>query len=230
MPTITLAGQKGGVGKSTIALCLAVELHQRGRRVLVVDADDQQGTALTWASVAAEQALMALRDVPPVVRMGDNIRTDLVRLAAGYEVTIVDTPGRTGRRAVFALGHSDLALLPCGPTGPEVWAMAGTLEQVRDVQAVHAGLRACILVTRKQVNTVIGRRAARALAETGVDVLETELHLRLAYGEAITAGLGPTTYEPNGEAAREVRALASEVEALVGLASTQKGARRAGKA
>lgn len=207
MPIISVAGQKGGAGKSTTALSLAAEYHARGLRVLVVDADDEQRTALTWGDVADEAEIAA----PPVIRMGDAIRTQLPALAAPYEVVLIDCPGRNGRRTAFALGLSDLAILPIGPTGPEIWTVRATLDQVADVQAIRPYLDAAILITRKQPGTVIGNRARAALEACECDVLDTEVHYRVGYGEAITAGRGPTTYEPASDAAHEIRALADEV-------------------
>jgi chromosome partitioning protein len=210
---IALVGQKGGIGKSTIALALALALHRLGYRVIVIDADDEQRTAITFADVAEENE----HDTPTITHLGDNLRTQLPRLVAGYDVAIVDTPGRNGKRATYALGLADLAILPCGPTGPDLWAMSATIEQVQDVQALRPGLDAAILITRKQPNTVIGRRVRKAFDEAELDVLETELFYRVAYGEAITGGQGPTVYEPDGEAAREVTALMNEISRRIGL-------------
>jgi chromosome partitioning protein len=207
---IALAGQKGGVGKSTLAISIAAEWHRRGVRVLLVDADDEQRTAVTWAEVAAEHGL----DAPRCVPMGDNIRTELLRVigAEQYDVVIVDTPGRVGTRTTYALGVSHVALLPCGPSGPEIWAMAGTLEQAADVAAV-TGLEVAILITRRQPGTVLGRRVRVVLDDdTEVTVLDTELDQRIAYAEAITGGHGPTTYDSTSDAAREVRRLITELE------------------
>jgi chromosome partitioning protein len=208
---IALAGQKGGVGKSTLAISIAAEWHRRGLRVLVVDADDEQRTAVTWAEVADEQGI----DHPRCVPMGENIRTEFVRELgrAQYDVVIIDTPGRLGKRTTFALGVSHVALLPCGPSGPEIWAMAGTLEQAADVATV-TGLEVAILITRRQPGTVLGRRVRVVLDDdTEVRVLDTELDQRIAYAEAITGGHGPTTYDSNSDAAREVRRLITELEA-----------------
>jgi chromosome partitioning protein len=219
---ISLAGQKGGIGKSTLAIAIAAEWHFRGLRVLVIDADDEQRTALTWSEVAAELEL----DAPPVRALGDDIRSRLPAMLAAepFDVVIIDTPGRVGKRTTFALSVSHVALLPCGPTGPEVWAMDGTLEQARDVAAVTGELEIAIVVTRRQPGTVIGRRARVVLDDTEVPVLDTELDFRVTYGEAITAGLGPTTYDPESEAAREVRRLISELEVRYDVSSMTMGA------
>lgn len=219
---ITLAGQKGGIGKSTLAIAIAAEWHRRGVRVLLIDADDEQRTAFMWSEVAAENEL----DAPPVRALGDNIRSRLPAMleAEQFDVVVIDTPGRVGKRTTYALGVSHVALLPCGPTGPEIWAMDATLRQARDVAAVTRDLEIAILVTRRQPGTVIGRRARVVLDDTEIPVLETELDYRVTYGEAITGGLGPTTYAPSSEAAREVRRLISELEVRYDISSLTIGA------
>lgn len=221
---IAMAGQKGGIGKSTVGIALAAEWHRRGKRVLFVDADDEQRTALTWSEVAAENG----HDSPRTIALGDNIRTTLPALLedGNFDVVIIDTPGRNGRRTTFALGQADVALFPCGPTGPDIWAMDGTLKQALDVAAVHEKLDLAILITRKQPGTVIGRRARVTLDEAEVPVLDTELEYRVTYGEAITGGQGLGTYAPKSEAAGELGRLIAELERRYGLASSS-GPRRA---
>jgi chromosome partitioning protein len=218
---IALAGQKGGIGKSTLAIAIAAEWHRRGLRVLIVDADDEQRTATTWADVAAENGL----DAPRVVTVGDNIRTELYRVLGGeqFDVVLIDTPGRVGTRTTYALGVSHVALLPCGPSGPEIWAMHGTLEQAADVAKI-TGLEIAILITRRQPGTVLGRRVRVILDDSPVLVLDTELDARIAYAEAITGGYGPTTYDTSCDAAREVRRLITELEVRFDVESMTAGA------
>lgn len=222
MPVLCFCGQKGGVGKSTLALALAAEWHRRRMRVLVVDADDEQRTALTWADLATEQE----RDAPPVIALGDNIISALPGLAAPYELVIIDCPGRNGRRVTRALALSDLAILPCSPGGPSVCGLDGSINQVRDVQSgARPELEALILITLKQPNTVIGRRARAALDEGPLGILDTELFAYITYDEAFYAGQGVTTYEPRSEAAAQVRMLANEIERRFGV--KRKGKLRA---
>ncbi len=205
---ITLAGQKGGAGKTTIAYCLAVEWMRRGRKVLLVDADPQ-GTALTWAGLAAEQG----HDAPTVVGMGDNLRQALPAMAEGYDVTVIDTPGRQNKRLVGALMLSDTVLLPCQPSPADVWALATTLDVVTEAQNLRPDLRVGLVVngtTRTAVST--GTRAA--LEQTGFPVLGRGLGRRVAFVEAMAAGQGVTAYQPGSVASLELRNLVDDVEAF----------------
>ena len=220
---IAIAGQKGGSGKSTVAIHLAAEWHRRGRRVLLVDADPQ-GTALTWGEVAAELG----NDGPSVIAIGDNLRATLPELAAGFDVVVIDCPGsRHSRRQLGALAVADVAIIPCGPSTPDVWALAETIRLVDDVQAVRVEpLRAAVVVNRRST-TVEGRTARETLEQGGhLPVLRVELGQRVAYSEALAAGLGVTTYAGGSTAGVELRRLVDEVEDFAAADAVELGGAR----
>ncbi len=206
-----LTGQKGGVGKSTVAISLAAEFLHRGHGVLLVDADPQ-GTARTWGDVASE----AGHPLPTIVAMGATMhRPDqLARAAQGYDTVVIDCPPRHGEIQRSALMVADVALLPCGPSAADAWALTTSVELVQEARTLRPGLCACVVITRKQGRTTLGRSARDLLVEGGLPVLKTELGYRVAFAEALGAGLGVTTYAPRDPAAAELRALADEVLAL----------------
>lgn len=219
MTTIALTGQKGGSGKSTVAIALAAEFLARGLRVLLVDAD-AQGTARTWGAVANENGHPA----PTVVSMGADLHKagQLPALAKGFDMVVIDCPPRHAEVQRAALMVSDLAILPSGPSANDAWAMAESVELVRSAQRVRPELHAVGLVTRKVAGTVIGAGAREALEGAGIPIMRTELGFRVAYQEAPATGLGAAQYAPGSEAAVEVRQLADEVLALVGRSTKPK--------
>jgi chromosome partitioning protein len=205
---LAVAGQKGGAGKSTAACMLAAEGVRRGRRVLAVDADPQ-ATLRTWAAVAAQRRL----DAPTVVAMDATLaRPDqLPRLAAGFDLVLIDCPGRMDTVVRAALMVSDLVVVPCQPSGPDVWALAGTVALVAEARTLRPTLRARVLVTMRD-GTALSRAARDGLArDAGVPLLATELGRRVAYREAMAAGEGVCTYAPSSPADFEVRKLFEEV-------------------
>lgn len=209
---VAVAGQKGGVGKSTLAVNLAAEWHARGRRVLLVDADPQ-GTAATWAEVASELGHSA----PAVVSLGDNLRRDVPKLAESHDVVVIDAPGRAGgARQVGALLVADVAVIPCGPSAPDVWALAGSVDVVREVEALRPELRACVVLNRADRSSM-AKQARDALAAVGLPVLDRSLGARVAFAEALAAGQGVTSYASGSVAAHELRQLADEIESFAGL-------------
>jgi len=213
MTTIALTGQKGGSGKSTVAMSLASELVARGVSVLLVDADPQ-GTARTWGAIANE----AGHPSPTVVSMGAGLSKphQLPALSKTFDVTVIDCPPRHSEIQREALMVADLALLPCGPSAHDAWAMAESVELVKAAQRVRPALLAAVVVTRKVANTAIGKGARDALAEAGLPLLRSEMGFRVAYQEAPAVGLGAAQYAPGTEAAEEVRELATEVLELTG--------------
>ena len=213
MVTIALVGQKGGGGKSTVAVSVAAEALARGLRVLLVDADPQ-GTARTWGAVALE----AGHPAPEIVSIGADLHKpgQLPALAPGFDLVVVDCPPRHPEAQRAALMVADLAILPSGPSSPDVWALAESVELVKAVQGVRPKLKAVALVTQKVANTAIGAAVRDAFAGVAMPLLKAELGFRVAYQEAPAAGLGVCQYAPDSEAAREVRALTGEVLSLAG--------------
>ena len=205
---IAFVGQKGGSGKSTLATSTAAELLARGHRVLLVDADPQ-GTARTWAAVANESGHPA----PATVAMDSNMHLpgQLDAIGGPFGAVVIDTPPRHGDIMRSALMVADVAVLPCGPAGPDAWALTESLGLVQQAQIVRPELHACAVLTRKQARTAIGKGAREVLAGCGLPVLRTEMHYRVAYQEAVTVGRGVAQYAP-GAAAVEVRSLVDELE------------------
>ena len=208
---VALTGQKGGVGKSTTAVCLGVAALERGQRVLLVDADPQ-GTTRTWGEVASERGHAA----PTVVAMGATMhRSGQLRdVARGYDLTLIDCPPRHGEVQRSALMVSDVAVLPCGPSAADAWALSAALDVVNEARAMREDLLACILITRKQGRTALGKGARVALEAAGLPVLATEIGQRVAFQEAIAAGQGITTYAPRDAGTLEMLNLLDELEKL----------------
>ncbi len=205
---VAFVGQKGGSGKSTLAICVASELAARGRNVLLVDAD-QQRTAITWHDVASEQG----HEVPTVVAMTGTLHkpNQIPKLAAGYQDVIIDTPPRLGEVQRSAMMVADIAVLPCGPSAPDAWALAESIRTIQDAIDYRASLKAAIIINKKRSGTAAARGAREALSGAGLPILKAEMGLRQAFQEALAAGLGVGGYAPKDAATDEVRALVSEL-------------------
>lgn len=208
---IALSNLKGGVGKSTLSLNLAVCLHTAGHRVLLVDADPQ-GTCSAWASRAAELE----HEGPPVVAMqGSALRRDLPKVAEGFDVVIIDSPPRMGTEARAAMLVADLVILPVTPGAADVWAAKETVAVLEDARGLRPELRAVVVLNRAD-RTTLAKMASKALEELGIPALDVVVTQRVAIGEATLAGLGVVTYAPASDAAREVRRFAKAVLAAMG--------------
>lgn len=201
-------GQKGGIGKSAAAICVAAEAFARGKRTLLVDADPQ-GTALTWSSVATELGIAAPTTI--AMKAGMHRPDQLPSMARAYDVVVIDCPPRMAEAQRSALMAADVAVLPCGPTLSDTWALTSSIELVREAQTYRPALLACILITRKQPRTTLGKGARDALNESGLPVLRAELGHRVAFQEFLGSGRGVAQYAPKDAGAAEVRALVTEL-------------------
>ena len=195
MWVVTLASQKGGSGKTTLACSLAVVASESGQRVAVADADPQ-ASALAWY----ERRNTFLR--PDVVGITLRAVHDTVSAAQPqYDLLLLDTPGQL-TASNDALALADLALIPCRPTIADADAAPKMYETASRIARSTA-----FVVT--QMPTRGERRAEAlesALASLGV-VAPARIASRNAYADALALGLGVTEFEPRGKAAAEIRSL-----------------------
>jgi chromosome partitioning protein len=203
---IGVLSQKGGVGKTTIAINLAAALSKAGNRVLLVDADPQ-GSSLAWSDVRELDPLF------PVIGMAkSSLHRDLPEIARDYDMTILDGAPRVNELGRSAILASDLILIPVQPSAIDVWATAETVELIREAQVYRPNIRAVFVINRKIVNTAIGRDVGKALAQfEDIPALSTALSQRVIYAESAGQGLAVMEVEPRGEAAREMTALVHEL-------------------
>lgn len=205
---IGLLNQKGGVGKTTLAVHLADALARRRRRTLLIDADPQ-GSALDWAAARAEEAPFAVIGLPR-----PTIHQEVKRLAQDYDAVVIDGPPRVYEVARSAIMASDVVLIPVQPSPYDVWAASEIVELVKEARIYKPALKAAFVINRRIHNTAIGRDVIDALATYGLPALPTAICQRVALAES--AGAGMTVFEtvPDSVAVRELRCLAEDVEEL----------------
>lgn len=185
---LALVSSKGGTGKTTSAVSLAMVLHRLGR-TLAVDCDPQ-GSLMNWSEAAAEGG----ESLPfTVVSMATrDVHKRLVDLGAGYEHVVVDTPpGDPGiiRSAIMASGT---VLVPVSPTGLDLNRIRPTFEILEEISVSHP-VEVGVLLTKVRRGTRSARAARGILAEHGYTAMRTEIplaeHFAAAFG-SVPAVLG----------------------------------------
>lgn len=207
----SFVNQKGGVGKTTLAVNIAAEKARHGRRVLLLDADPQ-GSALDW------QAQRGRQEHPPLVSVvgfpRDTIHREIGQLGEGYDDIVIDAPGRIEAVARAVIMASDVVVIPVQPSPYDVWASADVLTLLEQSQVYKPELRAAWVINRRIVNSSIGRDVKQQLSSHGPQLLESTVAQRVIYSEAAARGLAVHEADPGGIADSEIRDLTTELEAI----------------
>ncbi|MEQ8457066.1 MAG: ParA family protein [Sandaracinaceae bacterium] len=213
---VAVVSEKGGVGKSTIAASLAAHWHNLGLKVLAVDLDPQ-GTLQDWAAIAEANGV----DGPAVIGIADTVRSAVPPLAQSHDITVLDCPGRMGRRLAGALMIADCAVVPVPPGAPDAWALGRVLEKIGEAQELRPDLRAAVVVNRA-IRTRVAQATVEALANVdGVEHCPVQVGNRAAIAEAIAAGTGVTVTAGGSTAGLEIRRLATWLEDVIGIEPTE---------
>ena len=206
---IAFESQKGGVGKSTLALHLATALAAKGR-VRVIDADPQ-GTCITWASV---------RERPPLFEvMGydrPNLHSQMAKMAEGHSHVIIDGPPRVTALAKSVIAAADLVIIPIQPSQADIWAAAETVTLIQEAQVHYPELKAVFVINRRITKSALARDVRAALDEAPFPCLISSIGQRVIFAEALGQGETVIEREPRGVAAQEVELFAAEVLGMEG--------------
>jgi chromosome partitioning protein len=198
MKTLAIIGQKGGSGKTTTALGLAVEAVMAGRRVAVIDLDPQ-ATAANWGDRRAD------KERPAVVSCQASRLSQVLQAAEaqGVQLAIIDTPGKSSETAIAAAKAADHVLLPVQPHLFDI----ETLDSVTELLVLAGKPPAVVLINRAPVQ---GRRhedAKAGLESRGYQLAPVVIYQRAAHGDAANLGQSASEYEKSGKAALEMAEL-----------------------
>ncbi len=178
---VALVNSKGGVGKSTLAVHLAVWWHERAGSTALVDAD-VQGASSVWLREAVSDV--------SVVRLqtADEILDQVPGLSREYERLVLDGPAGLSEVTRSLLLTADLALLPCGPSVLDVRAAREAIRVVKQAQQIREGPPRAVLVPNKlQVQYRLSRELLETVNSLGIASF-AGLRLRQAYADAAGQG------------------------------------------
>jgi chromosome partitioning protein len=203
---ITIAQQKGGAGKTTLAVNLAIAFARQDMRVAILDTDPQ-GSLGRW--FMARRELLEEPDLEFGTSSAWGVSYECEKLGKTNDIVIIDTPPKVDSDLKPALREADLILVPVGSSHVDLWATDGVVDL-----AVRVGKRCVIVLNRVKSGTRLADEVAAAAAEISADVATTSLGQRVVYAE--TLGQGRAAQEAGKSAASaEVTALAAEVLSML---------------
>jgi chromosome partitioning protein len=202
---VTVGNTKGGVGKSTISVNLAVEAARDGKKVLLVDTDPQ-------GSSIAFRAERETDDIRAVALVSDKLHKDIKEFSAAFDWIVIDAGGRDNAVFRSAVAACDVFLLPVLPSQFDVWAAEDAVKVFREIQPFN-NMLGRIVLNMVRPNTRVCKEAQEAL-ESYLDdlpLIEQRLHNRVAYKASISNGVGVSEYEPSGPSAKDMNGLYKEL-------------------
>jgi len=194
---LSLLGEKGGCGKSTVATGLAVAASQAGIETAIIDLDPQ-ATASKWSDRRGKA-------FPAVVSCQVSRLAHVLDAAEqqGAQLAIIDTPGKSTDAAIAAAKVADFVLMPIHPQMYDI----ETLDKAKDILTLAGNPPSAIVINLAPMQ---GRRHIETqdvLTAAGYRVSPVVLFMRVAHGDAGNIGLTAQEYDPKGKATQEIIAL-----------------------
>lgn len=183
---ITIGNTKGGTGKSTFAVNLAIFLALT-ERVLLIDGDEQQ-SSLTFTQLRNESGIS---DYTAVALTGTSLRFQTRKLAQSYDQVIIDVGGRDTGSFRSALTITDKLLIPVQPRTFDVWALESLVSLIDEARLVNPALRVKTVLNLAEVQGHENDDAAKVLSEfSSIEYLDCPIMRRKVYAESIAQGKG----------------------------------------
>ena len=206
MKTLAVLSRKGGTGKTTLAIHLAVAAERAGHTTVLIDLDPQ-ASAAKWNDEREGDSPFVLT-APP-----SRLKEVLAKAAdSGVTLAILDTAPHTETAALDAANAAQMALIPCKPALIDLHAITSTINVVR-----LADVPARIVFNAVPARGDRAKQAREAVKPFDVPCAPCEIGNRIAFSDAYSAGLTAQEYEPRGKASREIRDLYTYISAEMGV-------------
>ena len=190
---LTIGNVKGGVGKTTLAVNLAIALARAKRDVLLIDGDEQ-ATALAFTDLRTTE--QGNPGYTAVALHGANIRTQVRQLATKYSDILIDVGGRDTGSLRAALTVADIVLIPVKPRSFDLWGVDQTADLVREAREINDRLRAITVINEADPQGKDNQAATDALREVqGLELAPVIIVRRKAFPNAAAAGLSVLEYD-----------------------------------
>lgn len=194
MKTIAILSQKGGTGKTTVALHLAVAAEAAGHTAAVIDLDPQSSAGGWGENRTAPAPIVAIAHAPRLASILQAAE------ANGASLAILDTAPHSQGDALAAAQAADFILIPCRPGILDLRAIGATVQ----IAKLAGKPAAVVLNACPAQGKTLANEAEEAVKGYGVDVAPVRLVQRAAYAHSLTGGQTAQEYEPGGKAAEEI--------------------------
>jgi chromosome partitioning protein len=208
---VTIAQQKGGAGKTTIAAQLAVAFAHGGMKVGLLDIDPQ-GSLAAWYEVRKALVAEDGAGITFVQASGWRLSTELDRLKRLVDLVLIDSPPHAETEVRIAVRAADLILVPMQPSPMDLWATGPTLEMARKEKSP-----ALMVFNRTPAKGKLVDAVRRKIRDAEIPVAQAVLGNRVAFAASMMEGMGVVESNPRHTATREIKALAEEIAAKLGL-------------
>lgn len=202
---VTIAQQKGGAGKTTLAIHLALVWAASGKRVALVDIDPQASLS-SWFRLRHERLGARGTPIEAAAVSGWRVAGEVERQAREHDIVLIDSPPHAETEARIAVRAGKLVLVPVQPSPIDLWATKPTLDLARAERTPSLLVLNRVPARAKLTGTVL-----EAFDALGVPLAKARIGNRVALAAAINEGQGILEYEPSSAAAREIKALADEI-------------------
>lgn len=196
MQTIAIISQKGGTGKTTLALNLAVAAELDGRSAVIIDLDPQ-ASAKGWSDSREAETPVVIS--AQAARLNEILDTSKKH---GAKFVVIDTSPHSESSSLVAARSSDFVLIPCRPGILDLRA----IESSADICAL-AKAKAAVVLNAVPSRGKIAIEAEEAIQRYNIPTVPVQIGQRMAFVHSLTVGLAVLEYETNGKAVEEINAL-----------------------
>ena len=200
----TVAQQKGGAGKTTLAAHLAIAWSEAGLRVAVVDIDPQ-GSLTRWFQTRKEQ-LNGKAGIGHTQITGWRTQQAVERLTQENDVVVIDSPPHAETEARIAVRSAHLVIVPVQPSPMDMWATQPTLDLAREEK-----VPALLVINRVPPRAKLADDLIERIKGMGADVAQTQIGNRVQFAAALFEGRSVTESARKTRAAEEIQELAAEI-------------------
>lgn len=201
MKVIAILNQKGGAGKTTLAINIARAIQLADCKVVLIDSDPQ-GSTRDWNTTNEGKVL-------PVLGLDrKTIETDIKNIQ-GYEYAIIDGAPQLREMAVATIKSSDIILIPVQPSPLDIWATSDLVQLIKERQEITNKPKAAFIVSRQIQNTVVGKDVREVLNKAGLKVFKNGTFQRIIYSDSLTNG--STAIDSLSKAKEEIELITKEL-------------------